>query len=312
MPWWTTNRQETRRMPFLPPSSSLSYCNLQRSDMYQKGAMHSLPLSSLAAMRYPSSNLFTGVSLPLVLLLLVVLISISYRFAKQLKLSREHTRLLIVTHAFATEGIQLTLATLAFANAIVLLHTALYLRSNGNTIDNISATQALAMRTVLIALSSFSVYAVDFIESRVQLGTWKHSYETSCFVITRNVLFSTKTVTKQKQAGRRKRALSKPNTKVDLSNLDTMMRHRLRRLAYLDLAVRDGRPMEKGGRNRLRRLHLPPPKVVTTAPQHPTPDTLASTTPHRTPTSKINRRVSWALTRTLMLPCGTIRRQSMP
>lgn len=183
--------------------------------------------------------------IPLLLLGIVALLSLSYRFSRTLELSKPTRKTVIAIHAFATEGVQLLLAVNALINT-ALLFLAISRASSPSCENKASKTtlNAAIVAFGTLAGNIFAVYAVDLIEGWIVSRKLVHPYQWRCLIITRALLFTPKTHTAVRVTRRRARTLSEP-TPTDVRTLPSGICTYRRRmemlpdLAYLDLAYLD-------------------------------------------------------------------------
>ena len=190
-----------------------------------------------------STRVFAPIAfaLPFALLVLVVVLSVSYRILKGLNLAASNHNLVTTIHAFATEGAQLALAGLGVVNTAIFTCATL----DVHTVCKITKPRSVALITLAavgnVALHVVAVYAVDLIEGAIlcpEMG-WRHPYQGRCFIITRNWLFSRR---RQKKGGLREQRRRRPASDQDLQAFEASIRETVSKLNYLDLALPSASP----------------------------------------------------------------------
>lgn len=172
---------------------------------------------------------------PLTVLALVVLISLSYKKAKQLQLSPAKKQQLINTHALATEFCQLFLVVSLFIDTTSIIEKFVQFSLSGVISTTKAALLIEAAVVAKFAIQGLAVLAVDLIEGRILLETWRHPYQWQPFVLTRRWLSGGGKTRLQQRRGIKKN-VDKRAPEQPFSNLKMDMDYRRVKLNYLDLA----------------------------------------------------------------------------
>lgn len=167
-------------------------------------------------------------AVPIILTILVIPLSLAYRYS----VSKGSHRRLTKFYAFVTETIQLLLAGIGLTNTIAIIHALWTDCQQPSELSNILL--AVMMLLIVLAGTVFSIYAVDLIEARIQLGIWGHPYKWQCFVLTRSLLMALRYTGKPRN--RQQAVKARPHFDAMFKSMVSSDFLNLESLDYLDLA----------------------------------------------------------------------------
>ena len=268
-------------------------------------SMPSLPIDTISFLDF--------ISQPIAVLIIVTLISLSYKRCKTLNVSPATRQLFIDSHAVATELCQLLLVVLAPFNTAPVIK-AIILLVVGNHIT--AAKAALHIQVLVVGsllFHSSTIMMVDMIEGWVLLGRVFDAREYQPFFITKICVVSlwrylTKRTTPQLPE------ISMPGH--DIRALENRMEYRrafharLAKLYHLDLAGPDSFQFQCVHAYKLSLISAPTPMLAASskAQRHAFKEL---PTPPDSNELRETKRVKWAPTVTVFSPSGNERRGSV-
>ncbi|KAK4503939.1 hypothetical protein PRZ48_004854 [Zasmidium cellare] len=123
--------------------------------------------------------------LPITLTVISALLSGLYRLSHQLQLTKKQRHTITITHALAIECTQLLI--LIVGAAVHCLQIAAIDRGEVFTCCGLIISFWLAIPLTL-AIYALALFAIDAIDNKIQLGTWRHPIQTQALLLTRSQL----------------------------------------------------------------------------------------------------------------------------
>jgi hypothetical protein len=237
----------------------------------------------------------------------IIPLSFSYRLLKANSaiFSASTVHLLTTIHAFATEGLQIIILCMCLRSLRLFLNTVQYSIGTGS-----ACILRILGCIITIAIHGLAIYAVDIIESRILLGSWKHPYNGACLVLTRCQLLSLqqtwrKSNTTQTKRQRTKRrwstgsyeSLGKARGQLDYLDLDSGYKGKDWTTDRIAASAGNGKEGDEGNKKLVHDHAI--------GNNMPTPPDSGSQT-------RRSNSVSWDPMQTVITPGGTERRLSMP
>ena len=122
--------------------------------------------------------------LPATLVFISTLMSYVYRSSKTYELNDHDRKMITKAHAFAIETIQLLLLVFGILTMIIFCGI---LTEHWYEMSLVHVQVPFCSALVFtLAIYAAAIFAIDLVDNRIQLGTWKHPFQSQTFLLTRS------------------------------------------------------------------------------------------------------------------------------